>query len=448
MNRVCTGIEGLDQLLCGGILRGDSLLVAGAPGTGKTSLGMQVLHHGANTGEPGLLITFEEFPQQIYRDALSFGWDFRQLEEDNKLKVLFTSPELLREEVLREEGIVNEMIRELGARLVVVDSISQFRSLAGRPEQFREIIYGLLNAFRREQLTTIFITEIAAPEHLAAEPEEFLTDAIVLLSSDQVEGQRMRFLEVLKSRGSKHLPLRTLFFITECGLTVLPSVRGPFFRSEEAVSTGLSQLDDLLGGGIPYGGFYLLEHGPQFRTDAFAFNFMRETVAAGDVLVHVSGDGHRGDELLNLARAGRFLKEFEAAKKAGNVHLLAAKLPEATHELEKICREAAANSKVRLQLRLSGLLTTQSEEAAFALLTSLLESIRRHSGVAFGLLDPEAVGEAYRGRVRLTADGLIRIWNEGNHDYLQVTKTLNSTRTPICALVETSQPPFLEIVSY
>ncbi len=116
MDRVRTGIEGLDQLLYGGFLRGDAILVAGAPGSGKTSLGMQFLYNGITQyQEPGLFITFEEFPQRIYRDARNFGWDFRELEEQGKLKVLFTSPEVLQQDIVRDHGLVNEMIAEIGA---------------------------------------------------------------------------------------------------------------------------------------------------------------------------------------------------------------------------------------------------------------------------------------------------------------------------------------------
>ena len=93
IQRVPSGIPGLDDLLFGGFLEGDAVLVAGSPGTGKSTLGMQFLHEGIiRYDEAGFFITFEEFPQQIYRDAMNFGWDFRGLEEEDKLKVLFTSP--------------------------------------------------------------------------------------------------------------------------------------------------------------------------------------------------------------------------------------------------------------------------------------------------------------------------------------------------------------------
>ena len=95
MERVKTGIKGLDDMLAGGFLAETANLVEGAPGTGKTTLGMQFIYNGITQfNEPGLIMTFEEFPQQYYRDAETFGWDFRGLEQADKLRVIMTSPEV------------------------------------------------------------------------------------------------------------------------------------------------------------------------------------------------------------------------------------------------------------------------------------------------------------------------------------------------------------------
>lgn len=97
IDRVKTGITGLDEMMGGGFLRGTANLIEGAPGTGKTTLGMQFIYNGiVQANEPGLIITFEEFPQQYYHDAASFGWDFLDLEKKGLLKVVMTSPEVSR----------------------------------------------------------------------------------------------------------------------------------------------------------------------------------------------------------------------------------------------------------------------------------------------------------------------------------------------------------------
>src|SRR5512136_790270 len=89
MDRVKTGINGLDKMLGGGFIRATANLVQGAPGTGKTTLRMQFIYNGiVEANEPGLIITFEEFPQQYYHDAAAFGWDFVALEKQGMLKVI------------------------------------------------------------------------------------------------------------------------------------------------------------------------------------------------------------------------------------------------------------------------------------------------------------------------------------------------------------------------
>jgi len=190
MERVKTGIEGLDQLLRGGFVPGSSVLVSGSPGTGKTSLGMQFLYNGITLyDEPGFFVTFEEFPEQIYRDALNFGWDLRRLEEEDKLKVLFTSPDLMQQDIQRQEGLLPEMMREIGARRVVVDSVSHFQSLAAGPAEFREIIYGLINALKREGMTSLLIREIVETEAPGSGSEEYVADTVIRLTRERVENQ-------------------------------------------------------------------------------------------------------------------------------------------------------------------------------------------------------------------------------------------------------------------
>ena len=81
MERVITGIPNLDEMLGGGFIPQSAILLRGAPGTGKTTFGLQYLLEGVRRGEAGLFISFEEFPQSLYRDAASLGWDLAEVEE-------------------------------------------------------------------------------------------------------------------------------------------------------------------------------------------------------------------------------------------------------------------------------------------------------------------------------------------------------------------------------
>ena len=82
--RVRTGIADFDAMLSGGFMRGDAVMLAGSAGSGKTTIALQYLVNGIAMGEPGIYLTFEQMPDQIYRDALNFGWDLRKLESEGK----------------------------------------------------------------------------------------------------------------------------------------------------------------------------------------------------------------------------------------------------------------------------------------------------------------------------------------------------------------------------
>lgn len=452
MQRVKTGIEGLDQLLYGGFLEGDAVLVVGSPGSGKTSLGLQYLYNGITMfDEPALYVTFEEFPQQIYRDGLNFGWDLRRLEEENKLKVLFTSPDLLQQDIQREEGLVPEMIREIGARRAVVDSINHFHRLTQDQGQFREVIYGVINALKRMGLTTMLIQE--AESVGAPASEEYIADSVIYLTNERIDAQRMRFVEVLKSRGSRHNPARTLFFIEDSGLRVVSPYREPFFRYKEAASTGINQLDDLIGGGIPYGTFYLFELDYSIQQRVFTYNFVRETLAAEDVYVNLDGQSEV-EQLTDMPGWAELRQALGQAQQAKRVHFMAGTAnPQMVGQLEGIYAgqvsggQPAPSGKTRLQMDLTRMVPTDPG-GFFPNLARLLDLNRQHGGVAMGLMNPRAVPAESVERIRAAADGIIRVWTQGNYNYIQAVKTVNSVRAPIQLFVEVPQPPFVQLLAY
>ncbi|MFN2166760.1 MAG: RAD55 family ATPase, partial [Anaerolineae bacterium] len=112
--RVRLGVSGLDQMLDGGLLSGSIALLQGAPGTGKTTLGMQFLNEGVAREEAGLLVTFEQFPHTLYRDALTHGWNLREYEQEGLLRVVFTSPQVFLSSLQSPISPINSAIRDLG----------------------------------------------------------------------------------------------------------------------------------------------------------------------------------------------------------------------------------------------------------------------------------------------------------------------------------------------
>ena len=457
MDRVKTGIEGLDQLLFGGLLPGDAMLVSGAPGTGKTSLGMQYLYNGITKyQEPGLFITFEEFPQRIYRDAANYGWDFHALQDAGQLKVLFTSPEVLQQDLVRDEGLVTQMIRETKAQRVVVDSITHLQR-AGDDGPFRESLYGLVNALKRESLTALLIRETQEREDLGAGPEDFVADGIILLTRSYVGNHHMRFLEVLKSRGTPHIAIPSLFFLGDGGVRVLPPFQEPFYRFEEAVSTGIRQLDDLLGGGIPYGTFYLMEVDSDLHQDVFDASLAREALDTEDIYVRIAGPSDEMSRWRALLRTAGLEKQLDQATRSGRCVYLWPSGPEQDGEtisaealatkLGRIC-DGAGDRAVRIQIDFARLCGLLSHGDACAAITELTATCRANRVVFVGVVSPQAVPTDCLQKLRATADGIVRVWNEGSYSFLQVVKTINSARTPVYVLNHLPKPPYVEILTH
>lgn len=230
MNRVRTGIPGYDDMLGGGFLPQTANLVEGAPGTGKTTLGMQFIYHGITQfDEPGLILTFEEFPKQYYDDAAAFGWDFRALEQSGKLRVVLTSPEVSLSDLRQVGGRIETMVRDLGARRVLVDSLSHFERLAPDPLALRESAYTFVNALKREGLTIVLTRESPALIGEVGEGEEdiaFLVDSYTLLRYVEIESAVRKALLVLKVRGSQHAQDIRQFDVTGRGFEVQAKFEG------------------------------------------------------------------------------------------------------------------------------------------------------------------------------------------------------------------------------
>lgn len=236
MQRVKTGIVGLDEMLHGGLLPQTANLIEGAPGTGKTTLGIQFIYNGITRhDEPGLILTFEEFPQQYYRDAASFGWDLKQLEREGKLKVIMTSPEVSRLDLEHVGGRIENVVQEMGARRVLVDSLSHFERLSSDPVELRSIQYSFINALKREGLTALLTKESDAilGQTYSEESAAFFVDSYIMLRYVEIESAIHKALLILKLRGSDHAKDIRQYQITSTGIQVQSR-----FEGQEGIMSG------------------------------------------------------------------------------------------------------------------------------------------------------------------------------------------------------------------
>lgn len=236
--RVTTGIAGLDDMLSGGFLPGSAVLLRGAPGTGKTTVALQYLVHGALKGEPGLLISFEEFPQSIHRDAESLGWNLQELEEKELLHLHFTSPQVLLESLQSPDSALSRLLLEGDIRRVVLDSVTHFTRVTNDPVELRKVYNSLINGLKREQLTSLLVGEESRFENQRFEQGKlsYIVDAIVLLRYVEIDSAIQRAVVVIKMRGSDHVKEIRRFEIDEKQGVVVTGV----FEGREGILSGIS----------------------------------------------------------------------------------------------------------------------------------------------------------------------------------------------------------------
>jgi len=248
-NRVKTGIAELDEMLSGGFLERDAVIVAGAEGTGKTTLGLQYVVNGATRyGENGIYVTFEELPDQIYRDAKSFGWDLRSLEDQDKLRVVCTSPKLV---LASHEGVhlLDSFIQEVHARRIVIDSLSHVAMFLST-EAFRQEAYRLIMYLKTKRLSSLLLAESSQSAGFTGPIAEggagFLADAIVLLKPVEIDSAMRNALAILKQRGSDYdKRLREYTITASHGITIAGQFKG--YDSIMSGSARKTITDEILG---------------------------------------------------------------------------------------------------------------------------------------------------------------------------------------------------------
>jgi circadian clock protein KaiC len=227
--RLSTGIAKFDELLDGGIPEGDSLLLAGPSGSGKSVLGTQFIAEGIKQGEPGIVAIFEEQPDQYVRRAATFGFDFVTPQKNGKLEITYLRPlDLSVDETVHE---IVATVKKIGAKRLVIDSLVGFEmALApGFRTDFRESLYRMIGALTRLGVTivsTVEIEEDFTSMGLSNFAISFLSDDIVRLRYISINGQLRRMLLVVKMRGGKHSIDMHEYQVTDKGIVIGVPLRG------------------------------------------------------------------------------------------------------------------------------------------------------------------------------------------------------------------------------
>ena len=232
IERIKTGIPGMDEILHGGIPKRNVVLLSGGPGTGKSIFGQQFLWNGLRLGEPGVFVALEEHPVQVRINMSQFGWDVRPYEEKGLFAMVDAFTGGIGEAAKRERYVVRDpddvemladvlrqAIKDIGAVRVVVDSVSTL--YLTKPAVARSTVMKLKRVLSGLGTTAILVSQVSVTERGFGGPGvEHAVDGIIRLDLDEVNGELVRSLIIWKMRGTSHSMRRHPFEITDRGIRV------------------------------------------------------------------------------------------------------------------------------------------------------------------------------------------------------------------------------------
>jgi len=232
VERIVTGIAGLDEILGGGIPKRNVVLLSGGPGTGKSIFGQQYLYNGLLRGEPGILVVLEEHPVQVRISMSQFGWDVKSYEERGLFAMVDAFTAGIGEAAKREKYVVRDpgdfqllvdtlrdAIKDVNAERAVIDSVTTL--YITKPALARSMVLQLKKVLSGMGCTSILISQVSVTERGFGGPGvEHAADGIIRLDLDEVDGELKRSIIVWKMRGTAHSMRRHPFIITSKGIEI------------------------------------------------------------------------------------------------------------------------------------------------------------------------------------------------------------------------------------
>ncbi|MDO8339747.1 MAG: ATPase domain-containing protein [Candidatus Burarchaeum sp.] len=223
-NRVPTGIPGFDGLIEGGLEREGVVLIGGDSGAGKTIFSLQYLYNGITKfNEPGVYLSFAEPREAIMNHGKRFGWDFEKLEKEKKFAFIRYEPHEVANIVKEGGGLIRDTIDDIGAKRIVVDSVTAYSMFFKTSYEASESLLSLFELVRGWHCTTLLISEeLVSLEKSRTDRTEFLADGIIYLYHFRRGDVRTRAIEVLKMRDTNIMEKLCPFRIVEDGIMVFP----------------------------------------------------------------------------------------------------------------------------------------------------------------------------------------------------------------------------------
>ncbi|HEX8233568.1 MAG TPA: ATPase domain-containing protein [Caulobacteraceae bacterium] len=354
--KAATGVDGLDDILAGGLFRDRVYLLEGSPGTGKTTAALQFLLDGAAQGEKGLYVTLSETEAELRTTAQSHGWELgpniqifelvppESLLDDQQQQSLLYSSDLELGETTR---LIFEAIEGAKPQRLVIDSLSEIRLLAQSSLRYRRQILALKHYFAGHGATVLMLDDLTTDTH--DKTVHSVAHGVIRLEELAPNyGAERRRLRVVKYRGQAFRGGYHDFAILTGGLQVYPRLIAAEHKSSfkrTVLASDIKELDQLLGGGLERGSSTLILGPAGTGKSLFTLQFVQAAIARGECAAMFVFDEELG---LLVDRAHALGIDIEAMRDAGDLlieQVDAAELSpgEFTHKV----RRALSNSKAR-----------------------------------------------------------------------------------------------------
>ncbi len=237
-DRCKTGIAGLDNILNGGIPRGNTILITGSCGTGKTTLSLEFLVHGAIMDERSMYISVTEAPEKLVDNMITYDFFDKKLINEKKLilidlqeiyiKLGLEKLEFTLEDVYILVRQIVKLVKELGIKRLVIDSITSICYRLTSREEIREFILHLGKELSDIGCTTILISELlhSSEGYSQYGVEEAIADGIIFMGNLERRGDLLRTIQVIKMRGTTHSRAKYVLDLTSIGVLMAPLLKG------------------------------------------------------------------------------------------------------------------------------------------------------------------------------------------------------------------------------
>jgi circadian clock protein KaiC len=238
--RLSTGVSGMDDMIGGGVIAGDAVMLTGPAGSGKSTVATQFMVAGLKAGETGVIAVFEEYPEEYLARANTRNPEVGKMIASGKLELIYLRPlDLSVDEAL---SAILEAVERVGAKRVVIDSLSGFE-VALAPtfrEDFRESLYRLVGTLTATGVTVFMTAEVSegfSEARFTSEKVSFITDEIIIQRYIEIEGELRRVMAVIKMRGSDHTHEFRTYEVTSKGVVI-----GGTLKEYDGIITGVPTL--------------------------------------------------------------------------------------------------------------------------------------------------------------------------------------------------------------